>query len=107
MVKIVIENLGKKELVVNNDVKSVLSHLQDHFIDWMHACGAKGRCTTCKMEVISGNDQLTELTPAEMKYRNTRELGSNERLACQAKLLGNISVKVPDSSKLPHMEYSD
>jgi 2Fe-2S ferredoxin len=107
MVKIVIENLGKKELEVNNDTKSVLSHLQDHFIDWMHACGAKGRCTTCKMEVISGKDQLTELTPAEVEYRNARELGPNERLACQAMLLGNISVKVPESSKLPHMEYTD
>ena len=107
MVKIVIENLGRKELEVNNDAKSVLSHLQDHFIDWMHACGAKGRCTTCKMEVISGKDQLTELTSAEVKYRNAKELGLNERLAGQAKLLGNISIKVPETSKLPHMEYSD
>ncbi|HEY5690214.1 MAG TPA: 2Fe-2S iron-sulfur cluster-binding protein [Cyclobacteriaceae bacterium] len=107
MVKIVIENLRKKELGVNNDAKSVLSHLQDHFIDWMHACGAKGRCTTCKMVVISGKDRLTALTPSEVKYRNTKELGSDERLACQAKLLGNISIKVPESSKLPHVEYSD
>lgn len=107
MVKIVIENLGKKELALNNEVKSVLSHLQDHFIDWMHACGAKGRCTTCKMEVISGHDHLTELTSAERKYLKSEELRPNERLACQARILGDIVVRVPASSKLPHMKYSD
>lgn len=107
MVKIVIENLDKKELEVNNDSKSVLVHLQDHFVDWMHACGAKGRCTTCKMEIIKGNTQLSGLTPAELKYRELNELGENERLACQACALGDIVIRVPESSKLPHVSYTD
>lgn len=107
MVKIVIENLGKKELKVNYDSKSVLTHLHDHFIDWMHACGAKGRCTTCKMVMVRGAGRLTELTPAESKYLLTKELLPNERLACQVKLLGDITIKVPESSKLPHIKYTD
>lgn len=106
MVKIVIENLGKKELEVNNDSKSVLMHLQDNFIDWMHACGAKGRCTTCKMEILSGADQLSKLTNAELKYRSSKELNENERLACQVSVLGDIVIRVPESSKLPHIKYS-
>lgn len=107
MVKIVIENLDRKELEVNNDSKPVLKHLQDHFIDWMHACGEKGRCTTCKMEIIEGEQNLGELSAAELKYRNSGELQENARLACQAILIGSIRVRVPDSSKLPHIEYTD
>jgi 2Fe-2S ferredoxin len=107
MVKIVIENLGQKELTLDNERKSVLKHLQDHFVDWMHACGAKGRCTTCKMEIIEGMENLGELTEAEIKYRNAGELIENERLSCQAKLMGNIRIKVPHSGKLPHMTYTD
>ncbi len=107
MVKIVIENLDKKELVVNNPSKTVLNHLQDHFLDWMHSCGAKGRCTTCKMVVLNGVENLSEYSEAEIKYKNKGELSENERLACQAKTSGDIIIRVPNSGKLPHMNYSD
>lgn len=106
MVKIVIENLGRKELRVNNDAKTVLNHLQDHFLDWMHACGAKGRCTTCKMVVIAGEENLSEPTAAELKYRNSGELLNNERLTCQATVRGDLVIKVPESGKLPHLTYT-
>ncbi|MBX2943532.1 MAG: (2Fe-2S)-binding protein [Cyclobacteriaceae bacterium] len=107
MVKIVIENLDRKELVINNYSKTVLNHLQDHFLDWMHACGAKGRCTTCKMIVVSGVENLSELTAAEIKYKSRGELRENERLTCQTKTSGDIVIRVPNSGKLPHMKYSD
>jgi len=107
MVKIVIENLGRKELEVNDLTKTVLRHFQDHFVDWMHACGAKGRCTTCKMIVRTGRENLETLTPAEEKYRSAGDLKENERLACQAKLTGSISVTVPRAYQLPHLQYTD
>ncbi|MFZ1808464.1 MAG: 2Fe-2S iron-sulfur cluster-binding protein [Cyclobacteriaceae bacterium] len=107
MVKIVIENLDRKELEVNNSSKTVLNHLHEHYLDWMHACGAKGRCTTCKMVVVSGAENLNEYTEAEIKYRDRGELDQNERLACQTKISGDIVIRVPDSGKLPHVSYSD
>lgn len=107
MVKIVIENLGRKELEVNNSSKTVLNHLHEHYLDWMHACGAKGRCTTCKMVVIDGAEHLNEFTKAELKYIDRGELGQNERLACQAIASGDIIIRVPRAGKLPHINYSD
>lgn len=106
MVKIVIENLDKKELLVNHSTKSVLKHFQDHFIDWMHACGGKGRCTTCKMTVIRGGENLSPLTAAELKYKKEGMLLSTERLACQAKVNGDLILKVPEEGRLPHMTYT-
>jgi uncharacterized 2Fe-2S/4Fe-4S cluster protein (DUF4445 family) len=31
----------------------------------------------------------------------------NERLACQAVLTGKVVVKIPDSCKFPHLDYSE
>ncbi|MEY4929787.1 MAG: hypothetical protein RI909_511 [Bacteroidota bacterium] len=106
MVKIVIENLAQKELLEVDPSKSILRVVQDHSIDWMHACGGKGRCTTCKMMVVEGMDQLSRLTPAELKYRDLDQLAENERLACQARALGSCRIRVPDESKMPHMKYT-
>ena len=85
MVKIVIENLAQKQLSDVDPSKSILTVVQSHFIDWMHACGGKGRCTTCKVIVVEGMDQLSRLTPAELKYRSLGQLAENERLACQTR----------------------
>ncbi|HNP96552.1 MAG TPA: 2Fe-2S iron-sulfur cluster-binding protein [Cyclobacteriaceae bacterium] len=107
MVKITIENLGKKELEINNAGDTILSSIQAHYIDWMHACGAKGRCTTCKLEVIFGKENLSEVTPAEKRYMERNELKESQRLACQARVMGDIIIRVPDEVKLPHLTYTD
>jgi 2Fe-2S ferredoxin len=107
MVKIVIENLGKKEVVINDLSKTVLQHLHGNFIDWMHACGAKGRCTTCKMIVLEGADHTSTLTVAESGYRARGFLAESERLACQTRIFGDILIRVPNEYKLPHATYTD
>jgi 2Fe-2S ferredoxin len=106
MVKIVIENLAQKQLSDVDPSKSILTVVQSHFIDWMHACGGKGRCTTCKVIVVEGMDQLSRLTPAELKYRSLGQLAENERLTCQTRALGSCRIRVPDESKMPHMDYT-
>ena len=109
MPKIIVQNLDNKVVhhpVVDNS-KSVLNILHEHGIDWMHACGAKGRCTTCKALVTSGMDQLSDLSEAEEKYRKQQKLADNERLTCQCRLRGEITIRVPDANKMPHVKYSD
>jgi len=107
MVKIVIENLAQKEVLSHRPGISVLKLLQSNYIDWMHACGGKGRCTTCKMIVMEGQDQLSPLSGAELAYQRKGELAENERLACQTSALGNCKVRVPVEYRLPHITYSD
>jgi ferredoxin, 2Fe-2S len=106
MVKIVIENLAQKELSPVDQSKSILQVAQSDFIDWMHSCGGKGRCTTCKMIIVDGMENLSPLSPAEMKYREQGELAENERLACQARASGTCRIRIPDESKMPHMHYT-
>lgn len=107
MVKITIENLAEKEVISQDSRTSILKLLHESGIDWMHACGGKGRCTTCKMIVLKGMENLSSVSPVEIRYRQQGQLGDNERLACQSRPLGEIVIRVADEYKLPHLHYSD
>lgn len=106
MTRIVIRNLGKT-VEVSGFSKTILKAVQEAGIDWMHACGGKGRCTTCKAIILEGEDSLEPLTVAEIRYQHQGLLRSGQRLACQAIVTGDITVQVPDESKLPHLTYTD
>lgn len=102
-----IENLFNLTLEVTDPAKSLLHHFHDHGIDWMHACGGKGRCTTCKVMIRSGIDHFGPATPAEVKYFAAGALQAGERLACQAKINGDVTITAPVEYQLPHIRYSD
>ncbi len=102
-----IENLFKKTLEATDRSKTLLAHFLDHHVDWMHACGGKGRCTTCKVIIKEGKDHLQPMTIAENRYREMGALKPGERLACQARINGDVSLIVPGECKLPHVTYSD
>lgn len=105
-VKLVILNLNRQEIAIENKEKSIIFNLGQCGIDWMQACGQKGRCTTCVFEIVSGGENLSELSDTELKFRDLGRLPENQRLACQAKMFGNVEIRVPDHLKLPHINYS-
>lgn len=53
-------------------------------------CGGDGACGTCRVEVIEGWDNLTPPTPDE----TYKELEPPFRLSCQAKLKGDVVLKI-------------
>lgn len=107
MPKIIIKNLGQKEVRFETNGETVLSVLQSNLQDWMHSCGGKGRCTTCSMIVESGKEHLNTHTEHEERFIKLGRLGKNTRLACQTVSSGDIEIRVPDIYKLPHLPYSD
>src|SRR5690242_10911111 len=106
MAVIVIKNLDEKTVEVQDFSKTLLQHLQGNGIDWMFACGGKGRCTTCKAIVLQGQENLEPKTSAELKYEAQGQLGPTERLSCQCRIRGSVTINVPEDYKLPHMKYS-
>lgn len=107
MPEIEITNLYQRKIITNSTEKRALEIIHENFIDWMHACGKKGRCTSCKMIVEEGKENLGALTSPEEKFRAQERLAHNERLACQAVVKGDIKIRVAERNKFPHMEYSD
>lgn len=107
MARIVIKNLNNKELDASSCDGSLLHCLLQNGLDWMHSCGGKGRCTTCKVKVLSGMENFTPVSPAEMRYRGQQLLKSDERLSCQVRLRGDVHIEVPEECQLPHIVYSE
>ena len=100
-----IENLPGIPVEVPADA-TLLAALQAAGHDWMHACGAKGRCTTCRVRMLAGAAHLSPLTAAEERYRAAGRLLPTERLTCQARLpAGDATGRVPEATKLPHVRY--
>lgn len=106
MAKIAIRNMDNRKVISNDNSKSILNIIQKEQIDWMHACGGNGRCTTCKCIIHSGIETFEAPNEAEQKLIDLGRLAENERLACQNKLNGNIEVSVSDKNKFPHINYS-
>jgi 2Fe-2S ferredoxin len=104
--KIIIENLNNRIIQGEDKTRTLLKHLQDNQIDWLHACGAKGRCTTCKAIIVAGSEALSPPTRFEEKYFQIGELYTGERLSCQVLVEGDIVIRVPEEGKLPHIVYS-
>ncbi len=106
MPKLIVQNLGNCHIPVVSGQK-LLEAIQAQGYDWMHACGGKGRCTSCRVVVVAGLASFGALTDAEIRYRNNGRLLHNERLTCQCTLLhGDATGKVPEQTKLPHMHYT-
>lgn len=107
MVKITIKNLFNKSIQGQDNHNSVLTIIHENYIDWMHTCGAKGRCTTCKMTVIDGMENISARSKNEIIYIELNMLNDNERLACQCTIKGDVLISVPDEYKIPHVSYSE
>jgi ferredoxin, 2Fe-2S len=106
MPELTIRNLAGKKIPVTDPSRSLLYHLQQAGQDWMHACGGKGRCTTCRIRIVAGAGHLPDLTAAERKYRDAGRLRPDERLTCQCRTQGDLEGEVPEACKLPHLVYS-
>jgi 2Fe-2S ferredoxin len=100
-----IENLPGPPIVVPAGA-TLLAAIQAAGHDWQHACGAKGRCTTCRVRVLTGPENLTPLTDSEARYHAAGRLRPDERLTCQVRLpTGDVLGRVPEATKLPHVAY--
>lgn len=94
MVRIRLQHLENRVLVSEITDRKVIEIIHENGIDWMHACGKKGRCTTCKIRILEGQENLSPETEQEVVFRSQRRLFDQERLACQARLLhGSLTIE--------------
>src|SRR5919106_1419411 len=78
MPKLTVE--GFTPVDVESGKRLVLAVEQDAGVDILHACGGNARCTTCRVEFISGEPE--RMTVAEKTRLAERGL-SGVRLSCQ------------------------
>ncbi len=86
-------NDGKKMLEVSQG-SSLLSTLATQGIHLASACGGKGSCGQCKVQVPDGGGNIL---PTETVHFSRKEQQANWRLGCQVKVKDNLKILVPDS----------
>ena len=60
-----------------------------------NSCGGVGVCARCRVRVVAGGEALTEPTAIEVRFGTARGFEEDERMACQAVVLGDVEVTTP------------
>ncbi len=71
---------------------SVLEVLRAHRIPHASVCGGRGRCTTCRVRVVEGLDQLPPAEGVEALALARIQAAPSTRLACQIRPRHSLSV---------------
>ncbi len=107
IVLVVILLISKKFLVASGEVtidvnngtktlhspagKSLLTTLADCGVHLSSACGGKGSCGQCKVQVTAGGG---EMLPTEAVHFTRREMKDHWRLGCQVKVKSDMKIEV-------------
>jgi|SRR5512135_1689096 ferredoxin len=83
---------SEKSFEVERGKKLVLA-LEDAGIDVMHRCGGNARCTTCRVQIVSGEPgPMRELEQSRLARESG--LGPDIRLSCQIRVESDLTVRV-------------
>ena len=83
---------SEKSFEVERGKKLVLA-LEDVGIDVMHRCGGNARCTTCRVQIVSGEPgPMRELEQSRLARESG--LGPDIRLSCQIRVESDLTVRV-------------
>ena len=92
---------GKVKVTINgqdtievNQGGTILSTMAENNIYLPSACGGKGSCGQCKVQVPEGGGEILDSEKGQFTRKQIKE---NWRLGCQCKIKGDISINVEDS----------
>lgn len=92
---------GEKSFDVDAGTKLVLA-LEDNGIDILHRCGGQARCTTCRVEILSG--EPAPQSEAEREALEEPDLIAQFRLSCQIRVEGDLTVRVAKRSSVEGLD---
>jgi adenylate cyclase len=88
---ILIKYLEGSSISVTKGTSLLEASLQAN-IPHAHVCGGRGRCSTCRVQIIEGFEYLPEATPEELELLEKVNCGRSVRLACKTRPFGNCTV---------------
>lgn len=93
---------GQTAFEVEDGRKLVLC-LEDNGVDILHRCGGNARCTTCRVEILSGDPgEIGE--PEKAILATKTDLGDHTRLSCQVRVNDDLHVKVVRQASVEGMD---
>ena len=96
-------SVSTKTLHIVGETNSIAFRTNENLLDVLNAnkvsinqaCGANGSCTTCRVIILQGLENLTARTEIESERASERQFLDNERLACQVNLLDSVTIQIP------------
>ncbi len=83
--------------------KKLVLCLEDNGVDILHRCGGNARCTTCRVEILSGDPgEIGE--PEKAILATKTDLNDHTRLSCQVRLIDDLHVKVVRQASVEGMD---
>jgi len=86
---------GGKKMIHAAAGKSLLATLGENGVHLSSACGGKGSCGQCKLQVTSGGG---DMLPTEAVHFTRRQMKDNWRLGCQVKVKSDMEIKVSEAA---------
>ena len=74
--------ISSDETILTASIRKEIPHLS--------ACGGVGKCSTCRINIISGLENCSVRTEDEIKLADRLNLPETVRLACQTKVCGRL-----------------
>ena len=86
---------GGKKMIRAAGGKSLLTTLGENGVHLSSACGGKGSCGQCKLQVESGGG---DMLPTETVHFTRKQIKDHWRLGCQVKVKGDMEIKVSEAA---------
>ena len=77
--------ISSDETILTASIRKEIPHLS--------ACGGVGKCSTCRINILSGLKNCSERTEHEIKLAKRLNLPDTIRLACQTKVCGKVKYR--------------
>ncbi len=65
-------------------------------LDLSHYCGGTCSCGTCRVEILEGGETLSPIEGREQMVLGYQATQAGDRLACQARVGGDVVVRIPE-----------
>jgi uncharacterized 2Fe-2S/4Fe-4S cluster protein (DUF4445 family) len=75
---------------------TVLDVSRENDVGLSNCCSGRAICTTCRVSVEAGLENLSEIGEREFDMLELLHVSSALRLGCQARVLGDVVVRIPD-----------
>ena len=82
-----------QEVTCDTNCCSLLDASIENKIPHLHECGGNGKCSTCRVRILEGSQNLSPKTRAEIEMTKSRKWDPSIRLACQCYVKGDVKLQ--------------
>ncbi|HEY8898854.1 MAG TPA: 2Fe-2S iron-sulfur cluster-binding protein, partial [Chthoniobacterales bacterium] len=93
MARVHYQDFGARSVEVTAEGLSLLDVSLSAGLPHFHQCNRQARCSTCRVRVLDGAENLSARLGEELQIATERGWSDDIRLGCQARVLGDVTIE--------------